>query len=102
MLKILTLASLNLTILSAQQCGCVRCKFQTRQHHRIVEDHVRRYGVEDIGQYTTWFESQVRGLNIGEKQLEMMLDPRVASVHHRAARRQAMGGVYPCQYLDCT
>ena len=56
-------------------CGCVRCKFQTCRHRRIAEDHVRKYGTEDIGQYTTWFESQVRGLNIGEKQLEMMLDP---------------------------
>ena len=48
---------------------------------------------EDIGQYTTLFESQVQGLNIGEPQLEMTPDPRAASVHHRDARRQALGGV---------
>ena len=74
-------------------CGCVHCKFQTRRRRRIAKDHVRRYGAEDIGRYTTWFESEVQGLNIGEPQLEMTPDPRATSVHHREARRQALGGV---------
>lgn len=76
-------------------CGCVHCKFQTRRRHRIAEDHVRRYGVEDFGQYAAWFESQVQGMSIeiSQPHLEMTPDPRAASVHHRDARRQAMAGV---------
>ena len=74
-------------------CGCVCCKFQTRQHCCIAADHVKTYGVEVIGQYAIWFESQIQGLNTSEPRLEMTPDPRAVSVHHREARRQALGGV---------
>ena len=47
-------------------CGCVHCKFQTRRCRHIAENHIRRYGAKDIRQYTTWFESQVQGLNTSE------------------------------------
>ena len=59
-------------------CGCVHCKFQTRRHRRIAEDHVRRYGAKDFGQYAAWFESQVQGMSteISQPHLEMTPNPR--------------------------
>ena len=56
-------------------------------------DHLRRYGDKDIGQYATWFESQVQEMSIGEPHLELMLDPCAASMHHRDAIRQDMACV---------
>ena len=56
-------------------CECVHYKFQTHQCCHIALGHIGRYRVEDIGQYTIWFESQVQGLNIGEPQLEIASDP---------------------------
>ncbi|MCO5560293.1 hypothetical protein L7F22_013905 [Adiantum nelumboides] len=71
-------------------CACIRCKFQTRRR-RIAEEHVRKYGAEDITQYTAWFEAQVQGQ--AHAHLDMTPDPQAASVHHREARQQAMAGV---------
>ena len=51
------------------------------------------YGTEDIGQYATWFESQVQGISIGQPHLKITPSPHVALVHHRGARGQAMASV---------
>ena len=73
-------------------CACVRCKFQTRRRRRIAEEHVRKYGAEDITQYRAWFDAQVQGQTHASAGLDMTPDPRAASMHHKEARRQAVAG----------
>ena len=72
-------------------CGCVRCKFETRRRSWIVEDHVSKYGAEDIGQYNASIDAhlQVQG---HITQPNMMPNIRASSMHHREARKQAMAG----------
>ena len=73
-------------------CACVRCKFQTRRRRRIAEEHVRKYGAEDVTQYRARFDAQVQGPTHAAPVLDMTPDPRAASMHHKEARRQAMAG----------
>ena len=61
---------------------CVRCKFQTRPRRRIAEEHVRKYGAEDITQYRAWFDAQVQGQTHAAV-LDMTPHPRATSMHQR-------------------
>ena len=57
-----------------------------------AEEHVRKYGAEDITQYRACFDAQVQGQTHAAAGLDMMPDPRAASMHHKEARRQLVVG----------
>ena len=45
----------------------------------MVEEHVRKYGAEDITQYRAWFvDAQVQGQTHATAVLDMTPDPRAA------------------------